>query len=132
MADRGSVLPAIAVIALGGMLIIGIGIDLARWGASWREAAYAADVGAEAGAAMINETSALHGHVSIDEDLASAAAVNAALQARERNGRSATVAVIGEQVCVRVEQPFRATVARIAGAETLPIAVEACARPAQG
>lgn len=132
MSDRGSVLPAIAVIALGGLLFIGIGIDLARWGASWREAAYAADVGAEAGAAIIDEASALGGEVLIDENLATAVAVDAALRARERSGRSATVAVNGDQVCVRVEQPFRTTVARIAGSETLSIAVEACARPARG
>lgn len=132
MDDRGSVLPAIAVIALGGVLVIGIGIDLARWGASWREAAYAADVGAEAGAAMIERAAALRGDVSIDETLAVATAVDAALRARQRRGRSATVAVTGVQVCVRVEQPFRTTVARVAGSETLSIAVEACARPAQG
>jgi hypothetical protein len=132
MADRGSVLPAIAVIALGGVLMIGIGIDLARWGASWREAAYAADVGAEAGAAMIDEAAAHSGNVSIDEHLAAATAEDAALQARERPGRAATVTVSGDQVCVRVEQPFRATVARIASIENLSVAVEACARPAQG
>jgi len=132
MDDRGSVLPAIAVIALGGLLFIGIGIDLARWGSSWREAAYAADVGAEAGAAMIDEAAARSGEVTIDEGLATTTAVDAALRARERSGRSATVAVNGDQVCVRVQQPFRATVARIAGSGDLSVSVEACARPAQG
>lgn len=132
MDERGSVLPAIAVIALGGLLVMGIGIDLARWGASWREVAHAADVGAEAGAAMIDEGAIFVGELAVNEVLATETAVDAALRSRPRSGRTASVAVDGDQVCVLVRQPFRATVARVAGSETLLVAVEACARPAQG
>jgi hypothetical protein len=132
MGERGSVLPAVFVLAFAGLLLLGLAVDLGRWGATWREAAFAADAGAEAGAAMIDPAAAYRGELLLDPVLAEDVAADAALRARPRPDRTVTAAGTPAEVCVTVSQPFRPTLLRAAGIGPVEVTADACARPAQG
>ena len=132
MGERGSILPAVFVLAFAGLLLLGLAVDLGRWGAAWREAAFAADAGAEAGAAMIDPAAVYRGDLLLDPALAEDVAADAALRARSRPER--VVVTIGtiDEVCVTVSQPFRPVLLRAAGVGSVEVTADACARPAQG
>jgi len=132
VSERGSALPLLAVLVLGGMIVAGLAIDLGRWGVTWREAAFAADTGAEAGAAMIDTEAAYRDDLQLDAGRARVVAIDAALGARPRPGRTATATADVTAVCVTVRQQFRPTILRAAGVGPGVIAVEACAVPGIG
>ena len=81
-------LPAILALAFGGLLLLGVAIDLTRWSGSHREAAFAADAGAQAGAAIVSEEGLRSGGLAVDEAAAREVAIAAALRSRPRPGRS--------------------------------------------
>ena len=132
MTDRGSVLPMLAVLVLGGAIVAGLAIDLGRWGVLYREAAFAADAGAEAGAAMIDEDAAYRDLLALDPGGARAVAVEAARVARSRPGRTVAAQADTGRVCVTVRQPFRPGLLRIAGVGSTTITADACAVPGKG
>lgn len=108
-----------------------LAVDLGRCGAAWREASFAADAGAEAGAAAIDPEEAYQGRLLLDPALAEEQAVAAALAARPREGRSAAAEAETTRVCVTVHQPFPpGLLGSLAGARV--IAAAACASPGQG
>lgn len=131
MSDRGTVLPVLALLMVGGALAVALAVEVGRCGAAWREASFAADAGAEAGAAAIDPGEAYRGALLLDPALAEQEAVTAALAARPREGRSASAAADTGRVCVVVRQPFppgllgRVVTGRL-------ITASACASPGQG
>ncbi len=132
MGDRGSVLPSFFLLVLGGMLVLGLALDLGRWASSWREVAFAADAGAEAGAAMLDTGAAYRGLLRLDGAEAVAVAEAAAAEARPRMGRHVAARATPSRVCVTVRQPFQPTILRAVGVGSRQIAARACAVPGQG
>ena len=132
MKDRGSVLPALALLMMGGLIMIGVGIDLGRWGAAYREVAYVADAGADAGAAMIDEQDARVGVLALDPSAAELAAVELALAIRSRDGRVVAATSTRDEICVEVQQVFQPGIMRAVGATESLVTVRSCARPAKG
>ena len=131
MGNRGTVLPILALLLLGGALAVALAVDLGRCGAAWREASFAADAGAEAGASAIDPEEAYQGRLLLDPTLAEEAAVAAALAARPRTGRVASAEAETARVCVTVHQPFPpGLLGSVVGGRV--IAAAACASPGQG
>lgn len=132
MADRGSVMPAVLALAFGGLLILGVSMDLARWASSHREAAYAADAGAQAGAARVLPDELRQGHVAVDAEAAFVVAEQAALGSRPRPGRSVDVTVADNEVCVAIEQGYTSRLLSALGIAPDLVRASSCARPARG
>jgi hypothetical protein len=131
LSDRGTVLPVLTLLLFGGALAVALAVDVGRCGAAWREASFAADAGAEAGAAAIDPEEAYQGRLLLDPALAEEQAVAAALAARPRAGRAASAQAEATRVCVTVHQPFPpGLLGSLAG--TRVIAAAACASPGQG
>lgn len=131
MRSRGSTLPIVALLLFGGALTVALAVEVGRAGAAWREASFAADCGAEAGAATLDPAEAYRGRLLLDPAPAEEAAVAAALATRPRVGRTAAAQADTGQVCVTVRQPFPPGLlaAVIAGRV---ITAAACAVPGQG
>lgn len=132
MDDRASVTPALALLMIGGLLMVGVGIDVGRLGATWREVAYAADAGAEAGAAVIDEDLARSGQLAVAVGRAESAAIDMSLRTRPRSSRTASATATDSRICVTVQQTFRPGILRSVGAEDTMITVRSCAGPARG
>lgn len=132
MADRGSVLPALMGLALGGLLLIGVVMDLSRWASSHREAAFVADAGAQAGAAMVSTEDLRLGMVVVDSHKAEPVAREVALSSRSRMGRVVAVTVSDYQVCVTIEQPFSSPLLGTLGLTAGVVRGSSCAEPARG
>jgi hypothetical protein len=131
LTDRGTVLPVLALLMLGGALAVALAVEVGRCGAAWREASFAADAGAEAGAAAIDRGEAYEGRLLLDPALAEQEAIAAALAARPRDGRVAAAAADAARVCVTVHQPFPpGLLGSTVGGRV--IAATACASPGQG
>ena len=47
MSERGTVLPVLALVMVGGALAVALTVEVGRCGAAWREASFAADAGAD-------------------------------------------------------------------------------------
>ena len=132
MDERGSALPSLLMVVVAGLLVLGLALDLGRWASTWREAAFAADAGATAGAAIIDEPRAYRGVLRVDRAAAGPVAVDAATRARPRAGRTVAVQTSNTRVCVTVRQPFRPSLLRAAGIGDRTVRVRSCASPAQG
>jgi len=131
VSDRGTILPVLTLLLFGGALAVGLAVDLGRCGAAWREASFAADAGAEAGAAVIDPAEAYRGRLLLDPAPAEEEAVTAALAARPRAGRTASAEAEASRVCVTVHQPFPPGLLESLVSGRVIRAV-ACATPAQG
>ena len=131
MSERGTVLPVLALVMVGGALAVALTVEVGRCGAAWREASFAADSGAEAGAAALDPEAVYSGHLRLDPETAASTAEAAALAARPRAGRRAEAEATPRQVCVTVSQPFPPGLLApfVAGRH---IAVSACASPERG
>jgi hypothetical protein len=131
LSDRGTTLPILALLLFGGALAVALAVEVGRAGAAWREASFAADAGAEAGAAALDPAEAYRGQLLLDPALAEQAAVAAALATRPRAGRAAAAEAETGRVCVTVQQPFPpGLLGSAAGGQV--IAATACASPGQG
>ncbi|MBN2113984.1 MAG: hypothetical protein JW785_07655 [Acidimicrobiia bacterium] len=131
MSDRGTVLPVLALVMVGGALAVALAVEVGRCGSAWREASYAADAGAEAGAATLDPEAVYAGRVRLDPAEAEEAATAAALAVRPRVGRRAAAAATATRVCVTVTQPFPPGLLT-PFVHGRPIAVSACASPERG
>lgn len=107
-------------------------MDLARWASSHREAAVAADAGAQAGAATVLPSELRLGVVAVDEGAARVVAEAAALGSRPRAGRVVAVTVVDDEVCVAIEQPYSSRLLSSLGVTPDAVRALACARPARG
>ncbi len=128
MNEQGSMMPLVAGLVLATAVIIALAVDVTLYASAVREAAFAADSGAEAGAAQIDRDSRYRGILAVDRGAAEEAAVEAALASRPRSGRSVDVIAEAGRVCVTVIQPFSA---RLVTVQT-EIAETACAVPVEG
>jgi hypothetical protein len=129
--DRGTVLPILALLLLGGALAVALAVEVGRCGAAWREASFAADAGAEAGAATLDPEAVYSGRIRLDPQAAQGTAEAAALAVRPRVGRRAEAEATTTRVCVTVTQPFPPGLLT-PFVHGRPIAVSACATPERG
>lgn len=128
MSERGSALPlSLGLIAIG-VIVLVLALDVILYSAAVREAAFAADVGSEAGATGIDVEQRYGGALVLDPAVAAEAATQAASAARPRPGRVVDAQADPDQVCVTVTQPFRGRLVTVAST----ISVTACAAPAEG
>lgn len=115
-----------------GFVVLGLALDVALFAATYREAAFAADAGAEAGAARIATAAAYDGLTRLDRSAAVSAAESSALDARPRPGRSATAHIEGPSVCVTVTNRYEPRLASVFGVGSEGITATACATPGRG
>jgi len=120
-------LPLLGALVIAAILIVALAADLLRYAATVREVAFAADVAAEAGAAVVDPAAAYAGTLRLAPAGAVTAATQAALQTRPRPGRSVDVTVIPGMVCVAVSEPFAS---RFVPGTT--VRVDACAQTRRG
>jgi len=132
MNERGSMLPYLGALFFIGFVVLGLALDTSLLAATYREAAFAADVGAEAGAAHLDEASAYVGTTRLDRGPSIAAAEKASLAARTRTGRTAVASTDGATICVSVTDRFEPRILGTIGIGTQGITVRACASPRQG
>lgn len=128
MAERGAAHLTLLALLLGGMLMLGLAVDLARFAASWREASHLAATSAEAGAGWIDEAAARRGTITVDATRARLAAT----QVASGSGRSVVVSVTPTRVCVRVSISVRPTLLAMVGAAARQASASACAEPRRG
>lgn len=128
MNERGSMLPFMAALIFVGLVVVGLALDATMLAATYREVAFSADAGAEAGAAMITGD----GSLTLDRDSAERTAIDAALGARVRSGRSAAATAGPDRVCVTVTDAYEPRILGAVGIGATEITVEACAEPSRG
>lgn len=125
-------LPFLGALFFVGFVLLGLALDTALLAATYREAAFAADAGAEAGAAQLESGAAYGGEVVLDRATAVAAAEAASLSARSRVGRTASAATDGTAVCVVVVDHYEPRILGAIGIAKHGVTVKACAAPRQG
>ncbi len=125
-------LPYLGALFFIGFIVLGLALDTSLLAATYREAAFAADAGAEAGAAHLEVASAYHGATILDRGPAVAAAEAASLAARSRSGRTAAATTDGTTICVSVSDRFEPRILASVGIGSEGITVRACATPRQG
>ncbi len=130
MGEQGSMLPFMAALIFVGLVVTGLALDVALLAATYRETAYAADVGAEAGAAVIRGTPG--GELLLDVDGAESTGVTAALGARPRPDRSAVATASDTVICVTVTTVYEPRILGSIGIAPAQVTVEACAEPRAG
>ncbi|MCH8129977.1 MAG: hypothetical protein IIC70_08775 [Acidobacteria bacterium] len=131
MNERGSMLPFMAALIFVGLVVTGLALDVALLAATYREVAFAADVGAEAGAAEL-AVGAYSEAPLLDPGRAEATAVRAALAARPRSGRSAVAGADAAGVCLTVTDRYQPRILGGIGVAPTEVTVEACAVPSRG
>lgn len=126
MNDRGFVTPAVLVVLLAGLVMVGLALDVARYAAAAREAAHVADTASEAAAAVIDPTQAYRGRLRIDRTgaLRIVRAITHLHQARHQ--------ITGREVCVTVVVWVDPWILDVIGAGSKQVEASACASPAQG
>jgi len=129
--ERGSMLPFMAALFFVGLVVTGLALDTALLAATYREAAFAADVGAEAGAAEL-VPGGFSGEPRLDPARAQSSAVDAAVSARPRPGRTAVAVADPTSVCVSVTDRYEPRILSAIGAAPVDLTVEACAEPRIG
>jgi hypothetical protein len=130
--ERGSVAPFLVILLAAGVAALGLAVDLGRYAAAVREAAHAADVGAEAGAAVIDVEAAYAGALAVDPGPAAAVAADAAARSRPRDGRRIRVDADERRVCVTVDQRVPAGMLRVFGVPAWTVSAQGCAAPGSG
>lgn len=132
MNERGSMVPYLGALLFVGFILLGLALDTALLAATYREVAFAADIGAEAGAAQVEVDATYVGETRLDRTAAIATSVAAALSARPRAGRTANATVEGAIVCVTVTDRFEPRILGAIGIGREGVTVRACAQPGRG
>jgi len=125
-------LPYLGALIFVGFVVLGLALDITLLAATYREASFAADAGAEAGAARLEASSAYDGVTRLDRRSAIDTARGAAVAARPRENRTATVSVDGVTVCVEVTDPYQPRILGGIGIGAREVTVRACATPGKG
>ncbi len=128
MDERGYGSVLALMLLLGGVLVIGLAIDLTRLIATWRETAHLAHTAAETGAGWVEPGALYLGQLTIDEP----AAATAARTVAAGPNRSVEVHSSPMTVCVTVRQEVAPGITRLTGAAPKTVSVTACASPRQG
>ena len=130
--ERGSMLPMFAGLLFVSFTILTLAVEIALLGAAWRLSADVADIAAEAGAAMIDQ-SRLHtdGLTMVDRQMAGPVAI---LAAEGLGVASADVSIEVEPalVCVTIRIRHSTRGLRFIGVAEIPVEVSRCAAPAIG
>lgn len=116
------------MLLLGGVLIIGLAVDVTRLIATWRETSHLAHTAAETGAGWVQSEPLYRGELSIDPISAETAAREVASGAT----RSVEVDAGLTLVCVTVHQEVAPGITRLAGAAPKAVSATACASPRRG
>ena len=126
-----TVLCCIGAKAFVTFVVIGLVVELALLGATYRVVAGAADAGAEAGAAMLSEAHAYRSELVID---APRAVREADRTASALAGLSAAVDVDAQplEVCVVVTRSYRPVTLAFLGLADVDVRVTSCAEPRVG
>ena len=132
MSERGSMVPLVGALAFTGLVIIALAADTALLAATYREVAFAADVGAEAGAAILDHDAAYDGSILLYHQAARETAARAALNARDRPARTVFASATDDRICVDVTQPHGTRFLGAIGVAPVTITVTACAEPRAG
>lgn len=125
MNDRGAVHLTLVALLFGGTLMLGLAADMARFGASWREASHLAATAAEAGAGWISEDAAYEGMIVIDP----ARARDAARAVASSPGQTVVMEITDQRICVSVSIRVRPTLLALAGASDQWASANSCAEP---
>jgi hypothetical protein len=123
--DRGAVHLTLVGLLFGGVLMLGLAVDMARFGAAWRDAAHLAATAAEAGAGWIDEPAAYAGELALDTIRAS----DAARAVARGPGHRVAIAVDAARICVEVSIRVRPTLLAVVGAGSQRATATACAEP---
>jgi len=123
-------LPFMAALIFVGLVVVGLALDVTLLAATYREAAFSADVGAEAGASQI--AADYNGELLLDVMRAAPAPVDSALAARSRPGRRATATADPTRVCVTITDEYQPKILSAIGVGPTTVSVEACAEPRRG
>lgn len=132
MSERGSMLPYLGALFFVGFVVVGLALDTALLAATYQEAAFAADAGAEAGAARLEADSAYDGGMQLDRPAAIDTAEAAARSAQSRTGRTASASTDGISVCVVVTDHYVPRILGAIGIGAEGVSVRACATPGKG
>jgi hypothetical protein len=125
MNDNGAAHLTIVALLFGGMLMLGVAVDISRFGASWREASHLAATAAEAGAGWIDEEAAYDGEILVHRGRARSAARTVA----SGPGHQVVTDITEERVCVSVSIQVRPTLLSIVGASSKWATARSCAEP---
>lgn len=125
MSDRGAVHLTVVGLLFGGMLMLGVAVDISRLGASWREASHLAATAAEAGAGWIDEVAAYEGLILVDRSRARSAARAVA----SGPGHQVATEITTDRVCVTVSIHVRPTLLSVVGAASKWATARSCAEP---
>lgn len=123
--ERGAAHLTLVALLFGGVLMLGLAVDMIRFGATWRESAHLAATAAEAGAGWIDEAAAYSGEVLIDRDRADAAAHLVA----GGPGHRVRTEFVGNRICVEVSIGVRPTLLAMIGAASKSATATSCAEP---
>ncbi len=126
--DRGAVHLTLVALLFGGVLMMGLAVDVARLGATWREVTHVAATAAEAGAGWIDRGSARDGEIRLARNKAETAAREVLADWGHPGEVDATVS----RVCVVVTLEVRPTLLTIVGAGPKRVTGTACAEPRRG
>lgn len=129
MNDRGYGSVLALALLLGGVLLIGVAIDVARVVVAWREASFVAHTSAETGAGWVTPGRLYAGALVVDEPVA-----------REMAGRYARSVGVTDvavdsgpfSVCVTVRNHVEPGITQLIGATPRSVLATACAEPRQG
>lgn len=132
MNERGSMLPMLGALIFTGLVVLGLALDVALLGATYRRAAFAADTGAEAGAAVLSVDDAYAGILALDPAQAEGVAVEAAVGARAAAGRTVSASADSARVCITVVDRYEPRLIGSLGIGPATVAVTACAEPGRG
>lgn len=129
--DRGSVFPILAIVLVGGVLATLIAVELGRLASERRAISFAADMAAEAGAAMLDEDSVRDGLLALDPQGAHDRAMT---QIREvaPAGSSVSAAASATEICVTISTSYNPRLLSMVGARAVDLAATSCAAPAAG
>ena len=125
MSDRGAVHLTLVALLFGGTLMLGLTVDMARFGAAWREASHLAATAAEAGAGWIDEAKAYDGQIAIDARRADEAARAVA----GSPGHRVWTEITNVRICVEVSIRVRPTLLALVGAQDQRATATSCAEP---
>ena len=125
MGERGAIHLTIVALLFGGTLMLGLTVDMARFGAAWREASHLASTAAEAGAGWIDPVAAYEGTVV----LAMGPADEAARAVARGPGHRIRTETTASRICVEVSIRVRPTLLALVGAGPQRATATACAEP---
>ncbi len=127
--DAGSTTPAVVVILIGAVLTVSLAIEIGRFSIAARQAAYVADLSAEAAATALDQESLADGDLILDRRDATRFAESMSDDLVAVENRSLTVSVTSSEVCVDVVQTYRPSLLPLPG---VAINASACASPMLG